>query len=133
MRHVLAILLLCTATALADSGKTTLRKAWLSRDYTTNSVPAVWRPEKIPATVTNVTEFERFTLTTESLSIPGFIARYGLPSRYLTTQRDRRQDFLIYDLPSGHAVALYVYKPPCDIFGAAVIITSDGTLGRLIK
>jgi hypothetical protein len=133
MRQIFAMLLLCTASALAESGKTTFRKMWISRDYTTNSVPAVWRPEQIPATVTNVTEFERFTLRPESLSIPRFIARYGLPSRYLTAQRNQRQNFLIYDLPSGHAVALYVSTPPSDSFAAAVIITSDGTLVRLIK
>jgi hypothetical protein len=132
MRCIITILLLCIATAYADAEKTTLRKLWLSRDYTTNSFPAVWRPERIPTTVTNVVEFEHFP-TAESFSISKFVARYGLPSRYLTTGRDQGQDFLIYDLPSGHAVALYVPKPPDGTFAAAVIITSDGTLVRLVK
>jgi hypothetical protein len=131
MFRIFIILLLCTATAVAESGKTGLRKLWGSRQYTTNSVPTAWRPDKISVTTTNVSEFERFTL--ESLSISTFIARFGLPSRYLVTQRREGQDFLIYDLPSGHAVALYVYKPPFDKFGAIVIIKSDGELVRLIK
>ena len=115
------------------SEKTSLRKRWSSPDYTTNSLPAVWRPNNIPATASDVSEFERFTLKTESLSIPKFIGRYGLPSRYLVTQRKKGQDFLIYDLPSGHAVALYVPKLPADTFAACVIITSDGGLVKLIK
>ena len=132
MRHIIAILLLYTAIAHANGEKTTLRALWLSRHYTTNAVPAGWQPEKIPTMVTNVAEFEHFS-TTESFSISKFIARYGLPSRYLTTGRAQGQDFLVYDLPSGYAVALYVPKPPDGTFAAAAIITSDGTLVRLIK
>lgn len=116
----------------ADEGKTALRKLWLSPDYTTNSVPTIWCPQRVPTPVTNVAEFERFPAS-ESFSIPKFIARYGLPSRYLKTERNHGQDFLIYDLPSGHAVALYVPKPPIETFAAAVIITSDGSLVKLIK
>ena len=132
MRIIIAILLLGIAVARADDGKTTLRKAWQSRDYTTNALPTVWLPSSIPASITNVAEFQQFS-TSESFSIPKFIGRYGLPSRYLRTERDQGQDFLIYDLPSGHAIALYVHKPPLDTFTAAVIITSDGSLVRLIK
>ena len=128
-----AILLLCAIAAVADSGKITLRKMWSSSHYTTNSMPTVWRPASIPATASEVSAFERFSLRTESLSISRFIGRYGLPSRYLATQKTGGQDFLIYDLPSGHAVALYVPKPPADTFAACVIITRDGSLVKLIK
>jgi len=131
--RILAILFLCVIAALADSDKTTLRKTWASSRYTTNSVPAAWRPTKIPATASDVRAFESFSLQAQGLSITNFIARYGLPSRYLTTKRDGEHDFLIYDLPSGHAVALYAPKPPADSFAACVIITSDGSLVRLIK
>jgi hypothetical protein len=133
MFRIFIILLFCATAVFADSEKTTLRKMWASRHYTTNSVPTAWRPAKIPATASDVSAFERFSLQTDSISISEFIARYGLPSRYLTTKKDEGQDFLIYDLPSGHAVALYVPKPPAGTFAACVIITSDGSLVRLIK
>ena len=131
--HILAILFLCVTAALADSDKTTLRKMWASSRYTTTSVPAAWRPAKIPTTASDGRAFDSFSLKTDELSIRKFIARFGLPSRYLTTKRAGGQNFLIYDLPSGHAVALYVYDPPSDVFGACVIIMSDGSLVRLIK
>ena len=132
MLRVIAIIFL-GVTAVIAAEKTTLRKKWASRSYTTNSIPAAWRPTNTPATVTNVDAFESFSLRTESLSIQKFIARFGLPSRYLATSKPGEQDFLIYDLASGHAVALYVPKPPGDSFAACVIITSDGSLVRLIK
>jgi hypothetical protein len=131
--RILALLLLCVTTAVADSDKTTLRKLWASPHYTSNSIPAAWLPAKVPATASDVSTFERFSLQTDGLSIPKFITRYGMPSRYLTTKRDGEHDFLIYDLPSGHAVALYAPKPPADSFAACVIIVSDGSLVRLIK
>ena len=134
MIRVLAFLFfLSIAMAVSGSGKTTLRKIWASQQYATNSVPAVWRPEKIPASASDVRVFERFNLRTESLSISRFIARFGLPSRYLATSINSAQDFLIYDLPSGHAVGVYVPKLPADTFTAVVIITSDGDLVNLIK
>ena len=133
--RILAILFLCVTAALADSDKTTLRKIWASDRYTTNSIPAAWRPAKLPVTATDVRVFEGFSLQAEGLSITNFIAKYGLPQRYLTTKRkhDGDWDYLIYDLPSGHSVALYVPKPPGWTFGACVIITSDDSLVRLIK
>ena len=133
MFRILAILFLCVAATAADTGKTTLRKLWASSDYTAKPVPADWLPAKVPATASDVSDFESFSLQTGGLSIAKFIAHYGLPSRYLTTTKDHGQDFLIYDLPSDHAVALYVPKPTSDTFGACVIITSDGSLLRLIK
>jgi hypothetical protein len=182
--RILALLLVCVPTALADSNQTTLRKMLASHHYTTNSVPAAWRPATIPATASDLSAFERVSLLTDSISISKFIARYGLPSltgasrhchrtasrprlsavgivprcepgtargpsrlggrgcwwrcrdtpsRYLTTKRTGGQDFLIYDLPSGHAVALHVPKPAADAFAVCVIVTSDGSLVRLIK
>ena len=131
--RILAFLFLCVTPALADSEKTTLRKIWASSRYTTNSIPAAWRPAKIPATASDVSVFESFSLRTEGLSITNFIAKYGLPSRYMTSKRDDDWDYLIYDLPSGHAVALYVPKPPAKTFGACILITSDDSLVRLIK
>jgi hypothetical protein len=131
--RTLAIVFLCVTAALADSDKTTLRKIWASTRYTTNSIPAAWRPAKIPATATNIRVFERFSLQAEGLSITNFISKYGLPQRYLTTKKQDDWDYLIYDLPSGHAVALYVPKPSGWTFGACLIITADNSLVRLIK
>jgi hypothetical protein len=132
MFRIFIILFVCAAAATAAE-KTALLKTWASHDYTTNSVPPAWRPLNIPPTPTDVRAFESFSLRTGSLSIQRFITRFGLPSRYLTTAKHGGQDFLIYDLPSGHAVALYVPKPPADNFAACAIITSDGSLVRLIK
>ena len=132
MLRVLIIIFLCVTAAFAGE-KTDLRKMWASHRYATNSIPTVWRPATIPATASDVSAFQSFSLPADSLSIPRFIARFGLPSRYLTTAKPGGQDFLIYDLPSGYAVALYVPKPPADSFAACVIIKSDGSLVRLIK
>ena len=132
MLRVFAVTFLCV-TAVVSGAQTTLRKTWVSQHYTTNSVPDAWRPASIPPTATNLNAFESFSLKTGSLSIQKFIARFGLPSRYLTTSKPGVQDFLIYDLPTGDAAALYVPKPPSDSFAACAIITSDGSLVRLIK
>jgi len=132
MLRVLAITFLCVTGAIAGE-QTTVRKMWASHYYTTNSVPTVWRPATIPPTAADERAFESFSLRTQGLSIQKFITRFGLPNRYLTTSKPDGQDFLIYDLPSGHAVALYVPKPPADSFTACVIITADGSLVRLIK
>jgi hypothetical protein len=132
MLRVIAVMFL-SVTAVIAAEKTTLRKTWASRSYTTNTIPAPWRPANTPPTVTDVGAFESFSLRTETLSIQKFIARFGLPSRYLATSKPGAQDFLIYDLPSGHAVALYVPKPPAGSFAALAIIASDGSLVRLIK
>jgi hypothetical protein len=132
MLRVIAILLLSVTAAIAAE-KTTLRKTWASRSYATNAIPAAWRPANIPPTLTDVGTFEDLSLRTESLSIQKFITRFGLPNRYLATSKPSGQDFLIYDLPSGHAVALYAAKPPAEEFAACAIITSDGSLVRLIK
>jgi hypothetical protein len=130
--RVIAIMFL-SVTAVIAAEKTTLRKAWASRSYTTNAIPAIWRPASIPPAATDLGAFESFSLRRETLSIQKFIARFGMPSRYLATWKPGEQDFLIYNLPSGHAVALYVPKSPADSFAACVIITSDGSLVRLIK
>jgi hypothetical protein len=127
------LILFCGVVALAASDKTTLRKIWASPHYTTNSIPSIWRPSSVPLMATNVKQFEQFSLQTNGLSISNFFARYGLPNRYLTTQRTQEWDFAIYDLPSKHTVALYVPKPPASGFGACVIIKPDGDLLRLIK
>lgn len=132
MLRVIAIIFLSVSAVIAAE-KTTLRVTWASRSYSTNTIPAQWRPASVLPVLTDVGAFESFSLRTGSLSIQKFIARFGLPSRYLTTSKPGEQDFAIYDLPSGHAVALYVPKPPADSFAACVIITQDGSLVRLIK
>lgn len=114
---------------IAAADKTT--KLWASPHDTTNSFPSVWRPITVPPTVSDVRQFEQFSWRTDGLSISNFVARYGLPSRYLTTQRTQQWDFAIYDIPSGHTVAPYVPKPPARGFGACVIIKPDGELTSL--
>jgi hypothetical protein len=67
------------------------------------------------------------------MSIRAVVDRFGTPDRYLVSRRGDESDFLIYDLPSGHAVALYVLRPPEDHFAAAVIIDANGKDLRLVK
>lgn len=131
---VWTIFFMCLTSAHAGSGETSLRHIWKSTRFTnTASIPAEWLPSAIPERVSDVVVFERFALRMDGFSIPGFIGRYGLPNRYLTATSGKTWDYLIYDLPSGHSIALYVPKPPGKTFGACVIITSDGSLVKLIK
>jgi hypothetical protein len=131
-----------------DPKVTGLRQLWGLTNYDTSWVPAVWLPQKFPLVVPELSSFLRFAPGAQGFSIPSFIERYGLPSRYLTghwnegqvaaphgglpvadeTHSLRGPDFLIYDLPSGHAVALYVPKPPATNFITAVITDSKGDL-----
>jgi hypothetical protein len=106
---------------------------WLSRHgYIQKPFPLDWRPAHPPKTETDVAAFEKYDLRTESFTIPAFVARYGIPQRYLVSPREK-QCFLIYDLPSGHYVELDVYQPPEVIILAAAIRDSRGKLILLIK
>jgi hypothetical protein len=127
------VFFLTAGVILAQAADTALRSAWASRAYTVKPLPELWRPKRIPSGQPDVASFLKFDLMTGSLSIKDFVERYGLPDRYLVTHRRERQDFLIYDLPSGHAVALYVPKPPDKIFFAVVIIDRRGNFVRLTK
>ncbi len=131
--RIFILFLLCVTMAIANPDQTALRKLWASPHYTTNSIPAAWLPAKVPVTVSDVSAFEGFSLRTDGPSIQKFIARHGVPTRYLATKQKGHANFLIYDLPSGHAVALYVSQPPTDSFAACVIVTADGSLMKLIK
>ncbi len=131
-----------------DPKFTGLRQLWALTNYSTNALPIFWQPRKVPVAVPDVNSFLGFATGTEGFSIPSFIERYGFPSRYLTgmwkagqvaamyrsvpipdeTHSLQGPDFLIYDLPSGHAVVLYVPKPPATHFTTAIIIDSKGDL-----
>lgn len=130
---------------LTNSG---LRELWRLSNYRTNALPNIWIPEKTPPRTLNLHEYEKFSVTEAGFSIRNFIARFGLPSRYLAGQWNKGQidrieghvpvrddsgllqgpDFLIYDLPSGHSVAVYVPKPPATNFTTASIVDSKGDL-----
>jgi len=106
---------------------------WLSRHgYVQKPFPLEWRPAHPPKTETDVVAFEKYDLRTESFIIPDFVARYGIPQRYLVSPREKQQS-LIYDLPSGHSVELFVHQPPEIIILAAAILDSRGKLVFLIK
>jgi hypothetical protein len=131
MRFRLIITLLMFATSLA-AADTTLRKMWASGAYKSASVPKEWRPSTIPSSERMLAAFERYS-DRDGFSIISFLSRFGMPSRYLVALRKEDQDFLIYDLASGHAVALYVSKLPSQSFAAIAIIDSTGNLVKLIK
>jgi hypothetical protein len=131
MIRIVFCLLLSVAPLLVAAEKDTLRRVWASPAYEKKQFPEAWRPAIVPPTEGVVAAFKAYEL--KSLSIRAFVARYGMPDRYLVTQKKEGQDFLIYDLPSGHCVAIYVPKPPHESFSAIVIIDSAGDIVRLIK
>jgi hypothetical protein len=135
-------------TRIEGPTNTGLRELWASANYHTNTLPGVWLPEKLLPSTPDVSVFNKFSAASSAFSIRRFIAQFGPPSRYLTGQWTdghvyrllngepipdqehflKGPDFLIYDLPSGHAVALYVPEPPANGFKSAVIIDSKGNL-----
>ena len=114
----LALLWLQAASLIALAADTTLRELWRSGGYKSKAVPELWRPKNIPPTVRDITAFVGLKL--QCVYITNFIAAYGLPDRYLAAKKQKGQDFLLYDLPSGHTAALYVPKPPAEVFGVPI-------------
>ena len=134
MKRLLALLFLSTTLVCSATGAdTSLRKLWASSQYTSQALPAAWQVASPPAMEKDLTRYQQFEWRKDGSSIQSFINRFGIPSRYLGSRREKESDFLIYDLPSGHAVALYVPKPPATQFSACVIIAADGTLVELFK
>lgn len=131
MFRAFAVLLLAVALASGESDQTTLRHLWASHAYKPKPIPDVWRLSTTPPTERDLDAFRRFT--SRVFAVSAFISHFGVPDRYLVTSQRDQSDFLIYDLPAGATVALYVSKPPHDSFGAAVIIDARGKLIRLIK
>lgn len=129
-----------------DPRFTGLRELWASEYYATNTLPATWTPRNRPPTTRDVGAFLQFNLQRDGSFIPSFIERFGLPTRYLTARASAEgitlgidgplfppvpsqgQDFLVYDLPTGQSVALYVPKWPASEFTTAAIIDFTGNL-----
>jgi hypothetical protein len=109
------------------------RFPWSGRDYSEHPIPDVWRGDGSIERQKDVTSYQAFTLRDSPISIRAFIARFGPPSRYMVSKRSDHSRFLVYDLPSGHMVGLYVGEPPADWFGAVVIFDSRAELVKLIK
>jgi hypothetical protein len=128
--------LLGSATLLAaDRDEPNMRQYWASKRYRTNAFPDSWRPEKFPQPPADFEVLNKREAYLEVIvPIPKFIARFGLPNRYLTARKQEGySDFLIYDLPSGTSIALYVTRPPASGIGAAIIVDRAGKVMRLIK
>ena len=104
---------------------------WASRHYARKPFPSEWRVDAAPSTIHDLESFQQWPART--VKIQDVVAQFGIPDRYLVTTRPEKPNFLIYDLPSGHAVAFYVTQPPRDQFSAGVIIDARGKLLRLIK
>jgi len=125
------VLVLLVAVASAESGHTTLRKLWASHDYSPMPIPEAWRSSTLPATERDLDGFLHFH--PRRFSVSEFIQRFGVPDRYFVAADRHQWNFLIYDLPTGTTVGLYVSKPPSDLLGAAVILDAQGKLIRLFK
>jgi hypothetical protein len=122
---VVLVLLLAASTAWATQD--TLRKYW--RRFSRAPIPAEWQ-SSAPPRDRDVASFEKFAFPRSS--IRAVIDRFGTPDRYLVSRRENF-DFLIYDLPSGHSVVMYVTHHRLDQWVAAVIIDSHGKLIYLDK
>lgn len=130
---LLIVLFLLTNVLLVAAGETTLRSLWASPNYCAKPYPEKWRPEQFPSTVREIVVFKIFDLKSTGVSITNFVARFGVPDRYLVAKQNNGQNFLVYDFPTGHSVGLYVHAPPNNQFSAIVIIDSAGNLVRLVK
>ena len=124
---LLLVSVMFTSTAFAQ---TTLRKLWRSKRYSLAAVPAGWQAAGAPRD-RDLSAFRDFAFP--RMSIRAVVERFGTPDRYLVSRRRDDLDFLIYDLPRGHALALYVSRPPHDQFAAAVIIDEREEQVRLVK
>ncbi len=128
--RVLIFLLVTVSVASTSPAQTTLRKLWRSSRYSPAPVPSEWQSSTSPRD-RDVAAFQSFEFL--RMSTRAVVERFGTPDRYLVSRRRNDLDFLIYDLPSGHAVALYVSRPPHDQFAAAVIIDALEEQVRLVK
>jgi hypothetical protein len=109
------------------------RLPWSASYYHEQPIPDIWRGDGTIERQTDVAAYQAFTFRDSPPSVKAFIARFGPPSRFLVSKRPDHTRFLVYDLPSGHSVGLYVSEPPDDAFGAAVIFDRRGELIALIK
>jgi len=131
-RSILAYLIASMLAVIVRAGEqqTELRALWRSSLYSSKAVPTAWLPASVPPTERDKHAFQqskqRFTTTT-------LIARFGLPDRYLVSQMPDKNDFLIYDLPSGVSVAVYVSEPPAQSISAIAVINAKGEMISLIK
>ena len=130
-RRILTLLLVSVIFSSTSLAQTTLRKLWRSDRFSSAPVPAQWQASTERSRDRELAAFQRFAFP--RMSIRAVVDRFGTPDRYLVSQKHDDLNFLIYDLPSGHALALYVSRSPQDHFAAAVLIDSHGEALRLVK
>jgi hypothetical protein len=128
--RILTLLLVSIIFSSTSLAQTTLRKLWRSNRYSPAPLPTEWQAPGGPQD-RDVAAFQQFAFP--RMSIRAVVERFGTPDRYLVSRRRDDLDFLIYDLPRGYAVALYVSRPPRDQFAAAVIIDAREEQVRLVK
>jgi hypothetical protein len=135
MRYaVLVCLLLAMSLGYsATSEDASLFRLLKSRHFRSVAVPEQWQPAVMPQTEKRVEPFLAFNLGAEGISIPQFIGHFGKPTRYLVSDTTKLPNYILYDLPSGHLVALQVHSPPSNTFAAIVVMDATGHWVSLIK
>jgi hypothetical protein len=131
---IFLFLLLAIMVLPAEAEKTALRSYWSAKHFVSRPIPEAWQAKAEQPTEQKLSEYMKFDLKS-GFSVSKIVARYGTPTRYLAAKNPEkdRDNFLIYDLPSGHSVALYVHDPPDDRCGPLVIIDAEGNDLLLVK
>jgi hypothetical protein len=127
----LLLLLLINNMATASSSST---RPYSSKVYRVRPFPTEWRPLQSPPTETRLSALQSFRVPRQ-MSVRAFVARFGIPHRYLVTDvtfpntdPSRILNGLIYDLSHGYHAELWVQKPPSDVIVFAFITAPDGHL-----
>jgi len=127
--------LLSFSCALAESFISPSLRTGFNRE----EIPKAWIPDSIPAKGNEMKAFldlnESKEFQAKGLLISHLIELCGMPSTYMVTRNSKADisNYLVYDLPSGEIIVLYVSAPSVKYFGAAAAYDSKGKLLRLIK
>lgn len=127
-------LLFCACTYAGDFITPSRRSGFKRQE-----IPNLWLPPSIPAKGNEMAVFlsldDSEEFRTNGNLVSHMIALCGLPSTYMVAKSKKANpwNYLVYDLPSGETVVLYVSGPSVKYFGAAAAFDSMGKLLRMIK
>lgn len=102
-------------------------------------IPEFWIPASFPQEGNAMKAFLALNESKEFRPDGHLVSRLiqlcGKPSTYMVAKSPKKGtwNYLVYDLPSGETIIVYVSEPPAKSFGAAAAYDSKGKLLRLIK
>ena len=105
----------------------------VSAGYSSQPLPSAWINKGVLRSRLTLADVTR--PAQPPLRVSEFIARFGLPDRYLVPNRRQHgySGMLVYDLPSKHTVILHVGTPPLQNIGAIAVRDRHNKVVRLIK